>query len=129
MSAHAPLMGDRRSIIDRREASDTSWRVRGWHDFGEIATLNAALTRYQRGEDIDSPGVAPGLRSPIGLPAAGGLDTIGGLVFNILGHLPKAGERISLEDAELKVRRVVRARIQQVELRLKKVPEEEALAA
>lgn len=65
----------------------------------------------------------------IELPAAGGLDTIGGLVFNILGHLPKAGERISLEDAELKVRRVVRARIQQVELRLKKVSEEEALAA
>ncbi|MBW7923862.1 MAG: TonB-dependent receptor [Burkholderiaceae bacterium] len=65
--------GLRRAVLrtlDRRQASDTSWSVRGWHDFGEIATLNAALTHYQRGEDIDSPGVAPGVRSPIGLPAA-----------------------------------------------------------
>ncbi len=56
----------------------------------------------------------------ITLPDADGLDTIGGLVFNLLGHLPKPGERVQLEDADLKVRRVVRARVQQVELRLKK---------
>ncbi len=52
------------------------------------------------------------------LPSAG-IGTIGGLVFNELGHLPKAGERITLENAEIKVRRVVRARVQQVELRVK----------
>lgn len=55
----------------------------------------------------------------INLPATGGVDTIGGLVFNLLGHFPKAGERVHLDEADLKVRRVVRARIQQVELRLK----------
>lgn len=53
-------------------------------------------------------------------PETDGLDTIGGLVFNLLGHLPKPGERVHLEQADLKVRRVVRARVQQVELRLKK---------
>ncbi len=56
--------------LERRKASDTSWSVRAWRDFGERATLNAALTRYRRSEDVDSPGVAPGVRSPIGLPAA-----------------------------------------------------------
>ncbi len=61
----------------------------------------------------------------ITLPDSDGLDTIGGLVFNHLGHLPKQGERVHLEDADLKVRRVVRARVQQVELRLKKpLPED-----
>lgn len=49
---------------------------------------------------------------------SGGVDTIGGFVFNHLGHVPKAGERIQVEGGEFKVRRVVRARIQQVELRL-----------
>jgi CBS domain containing-hemolysin-like protein len=48
----------------------------------------------------------------------GGLDTIGGLVFNHLGHVPKAGERLILEGVDLKVRRVVRARVLEVELRL-----------
>lgn len=56
----------------------------------------------------------------IALPTEGGLDTIGGLVFYHLGHLPKAGERVHLDEAEIKVRRVVRARVQQVELRLKR---------
>lgn len=56
----------------------------------------------------------------LGLPlSAEGVDTIGGYVFNTFGRVPKAGERLSLpEDAELKVRRVVKARIQQVEIRL-----------
>jgi CBS domain containing-hemolysin-like protein len=49
---------------------------------------------------------------------SGGIDTIGGFVFNQLGHVPKAGERIQVEGGEFKVRRVVRTRIQQVELRL-----------
>jgi CBS domain containing-hemolysin-like protein len=52
------------------------------------------------------------------LPSEGGIDTIGGFVFNQLGHVPKAGERIQVPGADLKVRRAVRARIQQVELRL-----------
>jgi CBS domain containing-hemolysin-like protein len=47
-----------------------------------------------------------------------GIDTIGGLVFTQLGHMPKPGERVSIEGAELKVRRVSRSRVQQVELRL-----------
>lgn len=47
-----------------------------------------------------------------------GVDTIGGFVFNHLGHLPKAGERVHLGGLSLKVRRIVRARIIEVELRV-----------
>jgi CBS domain containing-hemolysin-like protein len=50
---------------------------------------------------------------------AEGIDTIGGLVFTHLGHLPKAGERAVLDSMEVKVRRVSRRRIQQVEIRRK----------
>ncbi|MCB1224733.1 MAG: DUF21 domain-containing protein [Verrucomicrobiales bacterium] len=46
-----------------------------------------------------------------------GIDTMGGLVLTVLGRVPKAGERINLEYAELKVRRVARARVLEVELR------------
>lgn len=48
---------------------------------------------------------------------AGGVDTIGGLIFTHLGYLPKPGERTRLQGLEIKVRRVSRRRIQQVELR------------
>lgn len=48
---------------------------------------------------------------------AGGVDTIGGLIFTHLGYLPKPGERTRLQGLEVKVKRVSRRRIQQVELR------------
>jgi putative hemolysin len=64
----------------------------------------------------------------LSLPA-GGIDTIGGFVFNQLGHLPRAGERLLVEGAEIKVRRVVKARIQQVELRLQNPLPAETLTA
>jgi magnesium and cobalt transporter len=59
--------------------------------------------------------------------ATEGIDTIGGLVFTQLGHLPKPGERISVDGIEIKVRRVSRSRVQQVEVRMpgKKAPTEE----
>jgi CBS domain containing-hemolysin-like protein len=50
---------------------------------------------------------------------APGIDTIGGFVFNELGYLPKQGERLKLPQVEIKVRRVSRRRIQQLELKLK----------
>jgi putative hemolysin len=46
-----------------------------------------------------------------------GIDTIGGLVFNHLGYMPRPGERIKLHGLEIKVRRASRRRIQQVEIR------------
>lgn len=51
---------------------------------------------------------------------APGIDTIGGFVFNHLGYLPKPGERLKLPEVEIKVRRISRRRIQQVELRVLK---------
>ena len=50
--------------------------------------------------------------------SAEGIDTIGGLAFTHLGHLPKPGERITVDGIDIKVRRVSRSRVQQVELRL-----------
>ncbi len=49
--------------------------------------------------------------------ASEGIDTIGGFVFTQLGHVPKPGERISIPGADIKVRRVSRSRVQQVEMR------------
>lgn len=58
--------------------------------------------------------------------AAEGIDTIGGFIFTQLGHVPKPGERISIRGADIKVRRVSRARVQQVEMRLRQNEDAEA---
>ena len=47
----------------------------------------------------------------------GGIDTIGGLVFTHAGILPKPGERFIVQGLSIKVRRVSRHRIQQLEIR------------
>jgi putative hemolysin len=44
----------------------------------------------------------------------GPIDTIGGLIFNQLGQLPKAGQRIELPTVEVIVRRVSRKRVEEV---------------
>ncbi len=49
---------------------------------------------------------------------AGGIDTIGGLVFNRLGYLPKPGEKIDLDGLSIKIRRIARNRILQMEVRV-----------
>jgi putative hemolysin len=58
---------------------------------------------------------------------AEGIDTVGGLVFKLLGHVPKPGERVMAGEATLKVRRMARARVKQLEMRLpeRKVEEKE----
>lgn len=43
-----------------------------------------------------------------------GLDTIGGLVFNRLGYLPKPGAKLQMEGLEITIRRVSRKRIQEL---------------
>ncbi len=59
------------------------------------------------------------IESELGVPLSiEGIDTVGGFVFTLLGHLPKPGERLRVDGvADLKVRRVSRTRVQQVELR------------
>jgi putative hemolysin len=56
----------------------------------------------------------------VSLPSRG-VDSIGGWVFTELGHVPKAGERLHLHGVDFKVRRVVKARILELELRKKAV--------
>jgi CBS domain containing-hemolysin-like protein len=43
-----------------------------------------------------------------------GIDTIGGLVFNQLGHLPVAGTRLELPRLDITVRRTGRKRIEEL---------------
>jgi CBS domain containing-hemolysin-like protein len=80
----------------------------------EIRDLGAGRYLVDGGTRIDDVNEQLGVLLP-----SGGIDSIGGLVFNHLEHVPKQGERLQFGDVELKVRRVVRARIQQLELRVK----------
>lgn len=50
---------------------------------------------------------------------AEGIDTIGGLIFNRFGYLPKPGERLDLDGVSIKVKRIARNRIQRLELSIK----------
>lgn len=57
---------------------------------------------------------------------AGGIDTLGGLVFNRLGYLPKPGEQMELDGLSVKIRRIARNRILQMEVRVPAEQPEEA---
>lgn len=56
---------------------------------------------------------------------AGGIDTIGGLVFNRLGYLPKPGENLEIGGVRIKIKRTARNRIVQIELRMPQEEKEE----
>jgi len=59
----------------------------------------------------------------IGVPIDGeGVDTIGGLIFNQLGQLPKAGQHLRVAGLDVTVRRVSRKRVEEV--RVEYQPEE-----
>ena len=44
------------------------------------------------------------------------VDTIGGLIFNHLGHLPKQGQEIEIPPVRATVRKVSRKRVEEVQL-------------
>ena len=48
--------------------------------------------------------------------AEGSIDTIGGLIFNQLGQLPKAGQELRIGSVRAVVRRVSRKRVDEVQL-------------
>jgi CBS domain containing-hemolysin-like protein len=53
----------------------------------------------------------------LGVPIeGGGVDTIGGLIFNQLGQLPKAGQHLKVADLDVTVRRVSRKRVEEVQI-------------
>ena len=111
--------GGLEGMITRREIADwLLYEAAPWHgETSEIRDLGGGRFLLDGGTRLDH------LKKEFDVDLmADGIDTIGGLVFNQLGHLPKAGERISLDNADLKVRRIVRARIQEVELRIKSMP-------
>ena len=62
----------------------------------------------------------------IGVPIDGGaIDTIGGLIFNQLGQLPKAGQHIELPGLQVTVRRVSRKRVEEVLVEVMETKDEE----
>lgn len=54
----------------------------------------------------------------VDLNAPAGMDTIGGLVFNRLGYLPRPGEQVQIGEVVMKVKRTTRNRIQQLEVQV-----------
>jgi len=107
--------GGLEGMVSQEEIADwLLYEAAPWQgEAGEIRELGAGRYLLDGGTRLDD------VTSELMLVLeAGGIDTIGGFVFNQLGHVPKAGERIRVDGAEMKVRRVVRARILQVELRL-----------
>lgn len=80
--------------LERKDAHDSNASLRGTWDISDGATLNAALTRYERAEDIVSPGVAPGIRSEIGLPASVSRTDFDrdNLLGNLVFHFPLGSE-------------------------------------
>ena len=111
--------GGLEGMITRREIADwLLYEAAPWHgETSEIRDLGGGRFLLDGGTRLDH------LKEELGVDLmADGIDTIGGLVFNQLGHVPKPGERISIDTADIKVRRIVRARIQEVELRIKPKP-------
>jgi len=111
--------GGLEGMITRREIADwLLYEAAPWHgETSEIRDLGGGRYLLDGGTRLDH------LKEELDVDLlADGIDTIGGLVFNQLGHVPKPGERISTDTADIKVRRIVRARIQEVELRLKPKP-------
>lgn len=116
--------GGLEGMITRREIADwLLYEAAPWHgETSEIRDLGNGRFLLDGGTRLDDLKKELDLELNIDDLDVGGIDTIGGLVFNELGHVPKPGERISITDADIKVRRIVRARIQEVELRLKPKP-------
>ncbi len=81
----------------------------------EIRELEPGRWLLDGGTRLDH--IADTLEVNLAPDGAEGIDTVGGLVFQRLGHVPKAGEWLRVGEAQLKVRRMARARVRQVELR------------
>ncbi len=115
--------GGLEGMITRREIADwLLYEAAPWHgEATEIRDLGGGRYLLDGGTRLDHLKEELKLELNIDLDV-GGIDTIGGLVFNQLGHVPKPGERITFDSVDIKVRRVVRARVQEVELRLKPKP-------
>lgn len=107
--------GGLEGMVSQEEIADwLLYEAAPWQgEAGEIRDLGNGRYLVDGGARVEDVAQELNLTLP-----AGAIDTIGGFVFNQLGHVPKAGERIQVPGADLKVRRAVRARIQQVELRL-----------
>lgn len=111
--------GGLEGMLSQEEIADwLLYEAAPWQgEAGEIRDLGNGRFLVDGGTRVEDVAAETGLELP-----AGGIDTIGGFVLTQIGHAPKAGERVKLPGADLKVRRSVRARVLQVELRLHTAP-------
>ncbi|OYW29600.1 MAG: hypothetical protein B7Z47_04600 [Chthoniobacter sp. 12-60-6] len=123
--------GGLEGMITRREIADwLLYEAAPWHgENSEIRDLGNGRFLLDGGTRLDHLKKELDVDLNIDDLDVAGIDTIGGLVFNQLGHVPKPGERISIHTTDIKVRRIVRARIQEVELRIKLKPDADTTAA
>ena len=91
-------------------------------EVAEFRPLNDDNTRWMADGGARVDDIAEALNVELDCP---GIDTIGGYVFNELGHLPKQGERLNTERLEIKVRRVSRQRVEQLEIRVLPPPRQD----
>lgn len=79
--------------LEQRQAQDTSMSVRAKWEF-DVFAVNAAATGFERTENVDSSGVAPGLRSAIGIPASRSQTEFrrSNFLLNGVRHLPRGSE-------------------------------------
>jgi CBS domain containing-hemolysin-like protein len=97
-------------ISDAVPSTDAKLYLEGVGEGRLLASGNARL------EDITEE---------LGVPVeAEGIDTIGGLIFNQVGHVPKVGHELQIERVRVTVRRVSRKRVEEVLLERMEEPEE-----
>jgi len=120
--------GGLEGMITRREIADwLLYEAAPWQgEEAEIRDLGAGRYLVEGGTRLDDLREVLDVDFDSGSIDASAIDTLGGFVFNHLGHVPKPGERISIGGADIKVRRVVRARIQELEIRVQPKPTEES---
>lgn len=83
-----------RRDLDQKKSRDSIYSASLNWDINKAVTANATLSRYDRVEDINSPGVAPGFRNPIGLPATVSRTDFAreNSLVNVVIHLPLRSE-------------------------------------
>ena len=82
-------------MLEQKQSHDTSGNGRARWDLDSV-TLNLIAMRYEHVENIESPGVAPGIRSKIGVPSAVSRTefTRSSLGTNVVWHLGGGSELV-----------------------------------
>ena len=83
-----------RRALQQTRTHGTGWNARATWNARDFMTLAAGLSGYERAEDIESPGVAPGVRNAVGIPASLAATHFSrrNLLASATFHLPRGSE-------------------------------------